>query len=59
MVNGGLDKIRQITFYTNKGKYGTEIGTYFSSSAARGKIIGFHGKSGAHLNAIGVIMEYL
>ncbi|PHT51182.1 hypothetical protein CQW23_10929 [Capsicum baccatum] len=62
MVNGGLDTIRQITFYTNKGKYGpygTEIGTYFSSSAARGKIIGFHGKSGAHLNAIGVHMEYL
>ncbi|XP_055835642.1 agglutinin-like [Solanum dulcamara] len=59
--NGGLDTIRQITFYTNKGKYGpygTEVGTYFSSSAARGKIIGFHGKSGVYLNAIGVHMEY-
>ncbi|CAN4093857.1 unnamed protein product [Withania somnifera] len=59
--NGGLDAIRQIAFYTNKGKYGpygTEIGTYFTSSAARGKVIGFHGKSGAYLNAIGVHMEY-
>ncbi|XP_075088651.1 agglutinin-like isoform X1 [Nicotiana tabacum] len=59
--NGGLDAIRQIAFYTNKGKYGpygTEIGTYFSSSAARGKIVGFHGKSGVFLNAIGVHMEY-
>ncbi|PHT28375.1 hypothetical protein CQW23_32054 [Capsicum baccatum] len=59
--NGGHDTIRQIAFYTNKGKYGpygTEIGTYFSSSAARGKIVGFHGKSGVYLNAIGVHMEY-
>ncbi|MCD9639211.1 hypothetical protein HAX54_023589 [Datura stramonium] len=59
--NGGLDTIRQIAFYTNKGKYGpygTEIGTYFSSSAARGKIVGFHGKGGVYLNAIGVHMEY-
>ncbi|KAL3372116.1 hypothetical protein AABB24_008582, partial [Solanum stoloniferum] len=59
--NGGQDTIRQITFYTNKGKYGPygiEIGTYFSSSAARGKIVGFHGKSGVFLNAIGVHMEY-
>ncbi|XP_059279118.1 agglutinin-like [Lycium ferocissimum] len=59
--NGGLDAIRQIAFYTNKGKYGpygAEIGTYFSSSAARGKITGFHGRSGVYLNAIGVHMEY-
>ncbi|CAN4093860.1 unnamed protein product [Withania somnifera] len=59
--NDGLDTIRQIAFYTNKGKYGpygTESGTYFSSSAARGKIVGFHGKSGAYLHAIGVHMEY-
>ncbi|KAH0680569.1 hypothetical protein KY284_021654 [Solanum tuberosum] len=59
--NGGLDTLRQIAFYTNKGKYGPygiEIGTYFSSSAARGKIVGFHGKSGVFLNAIGVHMEY-
>lgn len=59
--NGGQDTIRQITFYTNKGKYGPygiEIGTYFSSSAARGKIVGFHGKSGLFLNAVGVHMEY-
>ncbi|XP_060194373.1 agglutinin-like isoform X2 [Lycium barbarum] len=59
--NGGLDAIRQIAFYTNKrkyGPYGAEIGTYFSSSAARGKIAGFHGRSGVYLNAIGVHMEY-
>lgn len=59
--NGGQDTLRQIAFYTNKGKYGpygSEIGTYFSSSTARGKIVGFHGKSGLFLNAIGVHMEY-
>ncbi|XP_055835643.1 agglutinin-like [Solanum dulcamara] len=59
--NGGLDTLRQITFYTNKGKYGpygTEIGAYFRSSAARGKIVGFHGKCGVFLNAVGVHMEY-
>ncbi|XP_060200853.1 agglutinin-like [Lycium barbarum] len=59
--NGGLNAIRQIAFYTNKGKhgpYGTEIRTYFSSSTARGKIVGFHGRSGVFLSAIGVHVEY-
>ncbi|KAK4351973.1 hypothetical protein RND71_027491 [Anisodus tanguticus] len=60
IANGGLDAIRQIAFYTNNGKYGpyeTEVGTYFSSSAARGKNVGFHGKSGVFLNAIGTQAE--
>ncbi|KAK4341721.1 hypothetical protein RND71_040222 [Anisodus tanguticus] len=58
---GGVEVVRQITVYTNKAKYGPygiEIGTYFNPSAARGKIVGFYGRSGMYLNAIGVHMEY-
>lgn len=52
---GGV--IRSLTFYTNKAKYGPygeETGTSFASSKAEGKIVGFHGRSGCYLNAIGV-----
>ncbi|OIT33046.1 agglutinin, partial [Nicotiana attenuata] len=58
---GSTDAIKQITFYTNKrkfGPYGRDIGTYFRSAAARGRIVGFHGRSGACLYAIGVHMDY-
>ncbi|KAK6115810.1 hypothetical protein DH2020_008079 [Rehmannia glutinosa] len=61
----GVDVIRSVTFHTNKGKYGpmgNEIGMYFnsmSSVASHGKVVGFHGRSGAYLNAIGLHTEYL
>ncbi|KAI3460323.1 hypothetical protein Pfo_016986 [Paulownia fortunei] len=60
----GVNVIRSLTFHTNKGKYGpmgTEIGTYFTSlgsMASDGKVVGFHGRSGAFLDAIGVHTEY-
>ncbi|KAM3749711.1 hypothetical protein ACB098_05G208000 [Castanea mollissima] len=53
--------LRSITFYTNKAKYGPygdEIGHAFTSSVAAGKVVGFHGRSGVYLDAIGVHMEY-
>ncbi|XP_002510454.2 jacalin-related lectin 3 [Ricinus communis] len=52
--------IKSLTFYTNKGKYGPfgeEVGTFFTSSNTEGKIVGFHGRSGCYLNAIGVHMQ--
>ncbi|KAL4629030.1 hypothetical protein ACB092_05G279700 [Castanea dentata] len=53
--------LRSITFYKNKAKYGpygVEIGHAFTSSVAPGKVVGFHGRSGVYLDAIGVHMEY-
>ena len=50
-----------ITFYTNKaiyGPYGDEIGDAFTSSVAVGKVVGFRGRSGVYLDAIGGHMEY-
>ncbi|WCJ35247.1 Jacalin-related lectin 3 [Euphorbia peplus] len=52
--------IRSLTFLTNKGKYGPfgeEVGTFFTSSKTQGKVVGFHGRSGCYLNAIGVHMQ--
>lgn len=49
--------IRSLTLESNKrtyGPYGIEKGTYFSLPTTGGKIIGFHGKSSCHLDAIGV-----
>ncbi|KAL0012775.1 hypothetical protein SO802_007883 [Lithocarpus litseifolius] len=62
-VNGSnsFKALRSITFYTNKAKYGPfgdEIGHAFTSSVAAGKVVGFHGRSGVYLDAIGVHMEY-
>ncbi|KAK1698115.1 hypothetical protein QYE76_014812 [Lolium multiflorum] len=58
----GPRALRSITFISNRGKYGPfgdEVGTHFSSPAtAEGKIVGFHGRSGQHLDAIGVHMQH-
>ncbi|KAL4629028.1 hypothetical protein ACB092_05G279500 [Castanea dentata] len=59
--SGSFKALRSITFYTNKAKYGPygdEIGQAFTSSVAPGRVVGFHGRSGAYLDAIGVHMEY-
>ncbi|TXG52230.1 hypothetical protein EZV62_021399 [Acer yangbiense] len=59
--NGGFKAVCSLSFYTNKGKYGPfgdQIGMFFSSSVTNGKIIGFHGRSGDYLDALGVHMEY-
>ncbi|XP_030967987.1 agglutinin [Quercus lobata] len=59
--NGNFKALRSITFYTNKAKYGPygdEIGQAFTSSVAPGRVVGFHGRSNAYLDAVGVHMEY-
>lgn len=54
--------IRSLTFHTNTttyGPFGIEQGTYFTFPKVNGKIVGFLGKSGWYLDAIGVYLEYL
>ena len=51
-----------LTFESNKktyGPYGIEQGTYFSFPMIGGKIVGFHGKCGWYLDAIGAYPEPL
>ncbi|KAK9743430.1 hypothetical protein RND81_03G238700 [Saponaria officinalis] len=53
--------IRSLTFYTSRGKYGPfgdEVGTFFTSTTTEGKVLGFHGRSGSYLDAIGVHMQH-
>ncbi|XP_042493605.1 jacalin-related lectin 3 [Macadamia integrifolia] len=53
--------IRSLTFHTTRGTYGPygeEIGTYFTSTKTEGKVVGFHGRSGLFLDAIGVHMQH-
>lgn len=57
LIERGPVFIRSLTLESNKktyGPFGTEQGTYFSLPTTGGKIIGFHGKSGWYLDAIGV-----
>ncbi|XP_078167868.1 mannose/glucose-specific lectin-like [Carex rostrata] len=49
--------LQLITNYKSYGPYGKEEGTPFELSAFDGRIIGFHGRSGEYLNAIGVYVE--
>ncbi|KAL5999504.1 hypothetical protein ACLOJK_037789 [Asimina triloba] len=57
----GHKVIKSLTFYTTRGKYGPygeEIGTFFTSATTQGKVVGFHGRSGSYLDAIGVHMQH-
>ncbi|KAF8391077.1 hypothetical protein HHK36_023377 [Tetracentron sinense] len=59
--SGGHDIIQSLSFFTNRGKYGPfgdEIGTFFTSTVSKGKVVGFHGRSGVYLGAIGVHMQF-
>ncbi|KAL5780487.1 hypothetical protein ACOSQ2_011224 [Xanthoceras sorbifolium] len=59
--NVGSEAVRSIAFYTNKGKYGPfgkQIGTFFISPVSNEKVVGFHGRSGEYLDALGVHIEY-
>lgn len=58
---GTMKVVRSLTFYTSRGTYGPfgeEIGTYFTSGVTDGKVVGFHGKSSAYLDAIGVHSQH-
>ncbi|KAK3231613.1 hypothetical protein Dsin_003494 [Dipteronia sinensis] len=60
--NASYNVVRSISFYSNEGKYGPfgkEIGIFFSSPIYNGKVVGFHGRSGDYLEAIGVHMELI
>ncbi|XP_057975800.1 jacalin-related lectin 3 [Malania oleifera] len=49
--------IKSLTFHTTKAKYGPygeAHGTSFSTDISRGKVVGFHGRKGLFLDAIGV-----
>eukprot|EP00257_Ricinus_communis_P015536 XP_015573475.1 jacalin-related lectin 3 isoform X1 [Ricinus communis] len=53
--------VKSLTFYTSRGQYGPfgeEIGTFFTSTTTEGKVVGFHGRCGAYLDAIGVHMQH-
>ncbi|KAG8388372.1 hypothetical protein BUALT_Bualt02G0119100 [Buddleja alternifolia] len=52
----GTPVIRSLTFKTNQktfGPYGVEEGTPFSFSMEGGKVVGFKGRSGWYMDAIG------
>ncbi|KAK8551816.1 hypothetical protein V6N13_120253 [Hibiscus sabdariffa] len=57
----GPNVIKSLTFHTNKGKhgpYGDEQGPSFTNKMNEGKIVGFIGREGLFLDAIGVhVME--
>ncbi|XP_078167861.1 uncharacterized protein LOC144562543 isoform X2 [Carex rostrata] len=68
---GDIFTVRSLQLITNKisyrpykkeevtyGPYGKEEGTHFELSAFDGKIVGFHGRSGEYLNAIGVYVQW-
>eukprot|EP00252_Welwitschia_mirabilis_P024983 TRINITY_DN7643_c0_g1_i3.p1 TRINITY_DN7643_c0_g1~~TRINITY_DN7643_c0_g1_i3.p1 ORF type:complete len:531 (-),score=50.03 TRINITY_DN7643_c0_g1_i3:307-1899(-) len=53
----GPTAVKSLTFHTTSAKYGPygeEQGTPFTSKAAEGMIVGFHGRKGWYLDAIGV-----
>lgn len=58
----GLEVVTSLSIFTNRRKYGPfgekETGTHFSSTLSGGKVVGFFGRSGTYLNAIGVHTEY-
>ncbi|WRX30428.1 Jacalin-like lectin domain - like 2 [Theobroma cacao] len=57
----GPNVIKSLTFHTNKGKHGPhgdEQGPSFTNKMNEGRIIGFHGREGLFLDAVGVyVME--
>ncbi|XP_056160719.1 jacalin-related lectin 4-like isoform X2 [Syzygium oleosum] len=56
----GSTVIHSLTFQSNKrtyGPFGTETGRKFSFPATGGKIIGFYGSSGSHLESLGAYFE--
>nr|KYP45177.1 Agglutinin [Cajanus cajan] len=56
----GPNFIRSLSFASNKkiyGPFGVEQGTYFSLPMTGGKIVGFHGRYGWRVDAIGVYLK--
>lgn len=58
----GTTFVRSLSLESNTKKYGpfgVEEGTYFSFPLTGGKIVGFHGRCGWYLDAIGVYLKPL
>lgn len=58
----GQNLVRSLSLESNKktyGPFGVEQGTHFSVPMTGAKVVGFHGKCGWHLDAIGVYMKSL
>jgi hypothetical protein len=58
----GHNLVRSLSFESNKktyGPFGVEQGTYFSVPMTGAKIVGFHGRCGWYLDAIGIYMKSL
>ncbi|XP_024972819.1 jacalin-related lectin 3-like [Cynara cardunculus var. scolymus] len=56
-VYGGFDVVMSLCFVTNKnryGPYGSDTGTRFSYNGKGGIIVGFHGRVGKYLDAVGI-----
>lgn len=57
----GTKVIKSLTFHTSRrkfGPFGEELGNFFTSTTTEGKVVGFHGRSGMYLDAIGVHMQH-
>lgn len=57
----GTKVIKSLTFHTSRrkfGPFGEELGNFFTSTTTQGKVVGFHGRSGMYLDAIGVHMQH-
>nr|CAD1839131.1 unnamed protein product [Ananas comosus var. bracteatus] len=53
--------VRSLTFVSNLctyGPYGRQEGITFALPSARGKIVGFHARSGLFLDAIGTYVQF-
>ena len=60
-LDGRNKVVKSLTVHTSRGKYGPfgeELGAYFTSTTTEGKVVGFHGRSGLYLDAIGVHMQH-
>jgi len=58
----GPNLVRSLSFESNKktyGPFGVEQGTYFSVPLTGAKIVGFHGRCGWYIDAIGVYLKSL
>lgn len=65
-VSGYIDSVASVklvvslTFKSNKrtyGPFGTEKGEYFKFPSTNGKIVGFLGRCGGHVDSIGAYYE--
>lgn len=60
MYHGGPLCVRSLTFVSNQkihGPFGVELGTFFSVPKAGERIVGFYGRSGWFLDAIGAYLK--